>query len=332
MENDENEGEVLKIGNIEIQGPAALAPMAGVTDAAFRQICEDIGAAYTVSEMISARAMEFNDRKTASLADLSHDEGPVFLQLFGSDPGCMGRAAEKLAACSPAGLDINMGCPVPKIVGSGAGSALMKDPKLCGEIVRAVKAPGLPVTVKLRAGWDSEHINAVEVAKYCAEAGADAVCVHARTREQFYAGEADWAVVKAVKDAVDIPVIGNGDVTGASSAERMRSETGCDMVMVGRGALGNPWVFREINAYLCEAARLLPPPALGQRLLTMRKHIGMMCENKGERRAMPEARKHVAWYLKGMRGAAEFRRRAGQLCALDELDRLIEDVYRSAEG
>lgn len=322
----------MKIGSIEIQGSAALAPMAGVTDAAFRRICEDIGAAYTVSEMISARAMEFNDRKTASLADLSHDEGPVFLQLFGSDPGCMGRAAEKLAACSPAGLDVNMGCPVPKIVGSGAGSALMKDPKLCGEIVRAVKASGLPVTVKLRAGWDSGHINAVEVAKYCAEAGADAVCVHARTREQFYAGEADWAVIKAVKDAVDIPVIGNGDVTGASSAERMLSETGCDMVMVGRGALGNPWVFREINAYLCEAACLLPPPALGQRLLTMRRHIGMMCENKGERRAMPEARKHVAWYLKGMRGAAEFRRRAGQLCSLDELDRLIEDVYRSAEG
>lgn len=324
----------MKIGNLEITGPAALAPMAGVTDAAYRRICGDIGAAYTVTEMISSRALDFSDRKSLELADLTHDSGPVFIQLFGGDPACMGRAAQKMAALSPAGLDVNMGCPVPKIVGSGAGSALMKDPRLCGEIVRAVKsavtAEGLPVTVKIRAGWDSEHINAVEVAKYCEDAGAGAIAVHARTREQFYTGEADWSIIKAVKDAVSVPIIGNGDVDGPIAAGRMLSETGCDMVMVGRAALGNPWIFRDINAHLRDRSLIMPPPPLSQRLLTMRRHIALMCEYKGQRRAMPEARKHVAWYLKGMRGAAEFRRRSGELCSFSDLDRLIEDVYRSS--
>lgn len=320
----------MRIGMMEIKGRAALAPMAGVTDAAYRQVCGEIGAAYVVSEMISSRAMDFDDHKTAALADISHDQVPVFLQIFGEDPACMGRAAQKLARLEPAGLDINMGCPVPKIVGGGAGSALMRDPRRCGEIVRAVKAAGLTVTVKMRAGWDKENINAVEVAKYCAEAGADAVCVHGRTRDQFYAGQADWDIIKAVKAAVEIPVIGNGDVTGPASAQAMLDRTGCDLVMVGRAALGNPWVFREINACLRDDVQIMPPPSLAQRLLTMRRHIGLMCEYKGEGRAMREARKHVGWYLKGMRGAAEFRRRAGELNTLGDLDRLVEDVYRSA--
>ncbi len=321
----------MRIGNIEIKGQAALAPMAGVTDGAFRQICGGFGAAYTVSEMLSAKAMEFDDKKTASLADISHDQEPVFLQLFGAEPLCMARAAEKLARLSPAGIDINMGCPMPKITGSGAGSALMKEPKLCGQIVRAVKeASGLPVTVKLRSGWEKGQINALEVAKRCEEAGADGVCVHARTRDQLYQGQADWGVIKAVKAGVRIPVIGNGDVTDAPSAEAMLAETGCDMVMVGRGALGNPWVFREINGYLRDECQVLPLPTVTERLLVLRKHMGLMCEYKGEGRAMREARKHAGWYMKGMRGAAELRRRAGLLCTIEDLDRLIEEAMRAA--
>lgn len=321
----------MKIGSLEIKGQAALAPMAGVTDGAFRQICGGFGAAYTVSEMLSAKAMEFDDKKTASLADITHDQEPVFLQLFGAEPLCMARAAEKLCRLSPAGIDINMGCPMPKITGSGAGSALLKEPKLCGQIVRAVKeASGLPVTVKLRSGWEKGQINALEVAKRCEEAGADGVCVHARTRDQLYQGQADWGVIKAMKAGVRIPVIGNGDVTDAPSAEAMLAETGCDMVMVGRGALGNPWVFREINGYLRDECQVLPPPTVTERLLVLRKHMGLMCEYKGEGRAMREARKHAGWYMKGMRGAAELRRRAGLLCTIEDLDRLIEEAMRAA--
>lgn len=320
----------MNIGTLTITGFAALAPMAGTTDAAFRQLCADFGAAYTVSEMISARAMEFDDRKTAALADITHDHGPIFLQLFGADPASMAQAAEKLSRLSPAGIDINMGCPMPKITGGGAGSALMKTPELCGEIVAAVKgACGLPVTVKLRAGWDGGSVNAPLVAKICQQAGADAVCVHGRTRDQLYQGRADWGVIQAVKEAVSIPVIGNGDVTDPRQAQAMLQETGCDMIMVGRGALGNPWLFQEINAFLGSESILLPPPTLAQRLVTLRRHMVLMCEYKGELRAMREARKHVAWYLKGLRGAAGLRRRAGMLCTLRELDLLIMDAYQA---
>ena len=242
----------------------------------------------------------------------------------------MAHAAGKLARLNPAGLDINMGCPMPKITGPGAGSALMRNPELCGQIVRAVKeAAGLPVTVKMRAGWDKGSVNAVEVAQACEAAGADAVCVHGRTRDQLYQGRADWDVIRAVKAGVSVPVIGNGDVTDPLSAGALLTETGCDLVMVGRGALGNPWVFRDINAHLRDESLIMPPPTLTQRLLTLRRHIGLMCQYKGEGRAMPEARKHAAWYLKGIRGAADFRRRAGQLSTLADLDRLVEDIYRT---
>ena len=220
-----------------------------------------------------------------------------------------------------------MGCPAPKVSCSGSGSALMKDPPLCGKIVAAVKnAVSVPVTVKMRKGWNSDSVNAVEVARICEAAGADAVTVHGRTREQMYAPSADWDVIRQVKQSVNIPVIGNGDVISAQAAAQLLEQTGCDAVMIGRGALGNPWIFTQINAYLTDSCRIVPPPELNERLLVMMKHISLMCEYKGEHRAMNEARKHVGWYLKGMKNAASFRRRAGTLEAWGQLEELVRDI------
>jgi tRNA-dihydrouridine synthase B len=321
----------IKIGTVEIKGKAILAPMAGVGDRAFRETCARFGAACTVSEMVSSKALEFDDKKTLELMELGEEARPAAIQIFGSEPDVMALAARKALEFSPDFIDINMGCPAPKITGPGAGSALMKTPQLCGEIVAAVVAAvPVPVTVKIRAGWDEKSVNAVEVASICEQAGAAAVAVHARTRSQMYEPPADWSIIKAVKEAVKIPVIGNGDVTGAQSAARMLEQTGCDAVMVGRAALGNPWIFQQINAYLDEG-RIVPPPSLSERMHVMIQHVELMCRYKGEYRAMKEARKHVGWYLKGLRGASEFRRCAGFLESLADLDALVKDVIAAQE-
>jgi tRNA-dihydrouridine synthase B len=321
----------IKIGTVEIKGKAILAPMAGVGDRAFRETCARFGAACTVSEMVSSKALEFDDKKTLELMELGEEARPAAIQIFGSEPDVMALAARKALEFSPDFIDINMGCPAPKITGPGAGSALMKTPQLCGEIVAAVVAAvPVPVTVKIRAGWDEKSVNAVEVASICEQAGAAAVAVHARTRSQMYEPPADWSIIKAVKEAVKIPVIGNGDVTGAQSAARMLEQTGCDAVMVGRAALGNPWIFQQINAYLGEG-RIVPPPSLSERMQIMVQHVELMCRYKGEYRAMKEARKHVGWYLKGLRGASEFRRCAGFLESLADLDALVKDVIAAQE-
>ncbi|WP_411676062.1 tRNA dihydrouridine synthase DusB [Caproicibacter sp.] len=324
--------DTIKIGTVELSGRAVLAPMAGAGDRAFREICASFGAAMTTSEMVSAKALQFNDKKTPELMELGSDARPGAIQLFGSEPDVMAEGAKRAMDFAPDAIDLNMGCPAPKITGPGAGSALMKDPALCGEIVAAVKAAvPVPVTVKMRAGWDEKSRNAVEVAKICEQAGAAAVTVHARTRSQMYAPNPDWGVIKAVKEAVSIPVLGNGDVTGAQSAALMLEQTGCDGVMVGRGALGNPWVFREINAYLTESCRILPPPGVSEKMLVLLRQAGLMCRYKDERRAMNEARKHVGWYLKGLRGAAEFRRRGSLLSTMVELETLTKDVIAENE-
>ncbi len=315
--------ETLKIGKIELDSPFLLAPLAGITDGPFRRICREMGAGLVYSEMVSAKGLWFKDKNTGRLLEILDGEEPVAYQIFGHEPEIMAFAAEKLAGRSNAILDINMGCPVPKVVKNGEGSALMKNPQLVFDIVEAaVKCAGKPVTVKIRAGWDESSVNAVEVAGAAAAAGAAAVAVHARTREQFYSGRANRAVIAAVKRAVSIPVIGNGDVTEGASALSMMEETGCDFVMVGRGALGNPWIFRELNAaYLGE--ELPPPPSLEEKKAMMLRHFRDTLSLKGEYAAVREMRKHVGWYLKGQPGAASFR---GMVNTITEPAKLEEAI------
>lgn len=317
----------MKIGNVEIKGMAALAPMAGVTDRAFRELCVAFGASYVVGEMVSAKGISFNSERSKELMLLSENERPAAVQLFGSEPQTVAAAAVTAMEYKPDIIDINMGCPAPKISGNGAGSALMKNPDLCGKIVEAVcKAVDVPITVKIRKGWDDKSVNAVEVAKICEQAGASAITVHGRTREQFYSGKADLDIISEVKKAVNIPVIGNGDITNANDAAQMLEKTNCDMVMIGRGALGNPWIFREINAWLNDL-RPMFPPSPAEKVTVILRHIQAMCNYKGEEIAMREARKHVGWYMKGFKNAAELRREAGYLKTYDELIELTKKAY-----
>lgn len=326
MKKDQLKDNNLKIGNVGLSGPFLLAPLAGITDGPFRRLCSEAGAGLVYSEMVSAKGLWYKDKNTGGLLEILPGEGPVAYQLFGHEPEIMAFAARELDKRDNVIFDINMGCPVPKIVKNGEGSALMKNPDLAHDVVAAaVKNTSKPVTVKIRAGWDADSINAVEVAHAVSAAGASAIAVHGRTREQYYSGKADWSVIAAVKRAADIPVIGNGDVTDGASALRMVEETGCDFVMVARGALGNPWIFRELNA-AWRGDPLPPPPTKEDKKQMMLRHFNDVLDLKGEYVAVREMRKHVGWYLKGVPGAAAFRGKINQINSAVELRKAIQEI------
>ena len=310
----------LNIGGVSLKSHAVLAPMAGVSDRAYRELCVRFGAAYCVSEMVSSKALSFNSKKSEELMEISDLERPCGIQIFGDDPKCMADAAKHALENKPDIIDINMGCPAPKISSNGSGSALMKNPRLCGEIVKAVTAvTDTPVTVKIRKGWDDDSVNAVEVAKICESAGAAAITVHGRTRQQYYKPPVDYDIIKAVRESVSGPVIANGDIDSAERAKEVMDITGCDLVMIGRATLGNPWIFSQINAYLENPNVKIHTPDLEERLGVMIEHIGKMVEYKGEHMAMLQARKLVVGYFKGMKGAAALRNEAGKIKTLDDL-------------
>jgi len=314
----------MKIGELEFKHIAFLAPMAGIADRAFRELCVSHGAAYTVTEMVSSKGLTMGDRKSGELLKIG-TERPCGAQIFGDEPETMAAAALKCLEYKPEIIDINMGCPAPKVAMNGGGASLLKNPELAYEVTKAVvQAVDLPVTVKLRKGWDEDSVNAVEMAELMEKAGASAIAIHGRTRKEMYSGKVDLDIIRNVKRSVSIPVIGNGDITDEQSAAVMLEKTGCDALMIGRGALGNPWVFERINAYLDEC-RVLPEVSLEQKMLTMLKHIKTIVEYKGEYTAMREARHHAAYYTKGIRGGAAFRR---EMTSLEKFEQLEELAYR----
>ena len=313
----------LRIGNVTLENTYILGPMAGVTDLPFRLLCKEQGAGLLCMEMVSAKAILYNNKNTETLLEIHPDEQPVSLQFFGSDPQIMSEMAKRVEERPFDIMDINMGCPVPKVVKNGEGSALMKNPKLAHEIISAmVKAIRKPVTVKIRKGFDDNCINAVEMAKIAEDAGAAAIAVHGRTREQYYSGKADWEIIRQVKEAVSIPVIGNGDVTSPERADAMVKETGCDGVMIGRGCQGNPWIFRELLAYE-ETGSIPERPGTDQIRETMLRHARLQIEFKGDYIGIREMRKHVAWYTKGMQGSAKLRDEINQVESYEELENLL---------
>lgn len=312
----------LKIGSVELNNPFILAPMAGVCDLPFRLLCKEKGAAMVCTEMVSAKAIYYNNKNTKELLTIDKNEGPVSLQLFGSEPKLMAEMAKRIEEIPFDILDFNMGCPVPKVVNNGEGSALMKNPVLAGHIIEAMaNSISKPVTVKIRAGFDAEHINAVEIAKIAENSGAAAITVHARTREQYYSGKADREIIRLVKEAVTIPVIGNGDIDCYESAKHMLEYTGCDGVAIGRGAEGNPWIFEELNAKY--AGLDYNKPSLEEVKEMIMRHAKMLIDYKGEYIGIREMRKHAAWYTAGFKGASKLRGRLNEASSIESLEEII---------
>lgn len=313
----------LTIGNVKLSNPLILAPLAGITDLPFRLLCKEQGAGLVCMEMISAKAIAFHNRNTEKLMQIAQGEGPVSLQLFGSDPEIISRIAKEIEDRPFDILDINMGCPVPKIVRNKEGSALMKEPKLVEQIVsKTVKAVKKPVTIKIRKGFDDEHINAVEIAKIAEASGAAAVAVHGRTREQYYSGKADWEIIRKVKESVRIPVIGNGDVDSPAKAKALIEETGCDGIMIGRAARGNPWIFHQIRTYL-ETGETIAPPSVSELKEMMLRHARMQMDYKGDYTGIREMRKHISWYTAGYPHSARLRAQINSVESFEELEQLI---------
>jgi tRNA-dihydrouridine synthase B len=322
----------LKIGNVELKGNLMLGPMAGVTDLPFRLLCKEKGVDLIYTEMVSAKGIQYNNKNTESLLTIAEEERPVALQLFGADPDILAETAKRISHRNFDILDINMGCPVPKVVNNGEGSALMKAPKLIGKIVRKVAGSiDKPLTIKIRKGFHEDNINAVEVAKIAEENGAAAIAVHARTRDQFYSGKADWEIIRAVKEAVSIPVIGNGDVITPQDAKRLLEQSNCDAIMIARGAQGNPWIFEQVKAYL-EKGILLPKPDITVVIEMIIRHATLAVEYKGEYTGIREMRKHVAWYTTGYPGSAKLRNRVNEIENMDDLHRLLLEYQNYIEN
>ena len=318
----------MKIGNVQLDNEVFLSPMAGVTDLPFRTICKEKGCGMLYTEMINAKALCYDDENTKKMLNLEDDGHPVAVQIFGSDPEYMGKAASIMNQYTNDILDINMGCPAPKVIKNGDGSALMRNPKLAAEVLTAVvKNSKNPVTLKIRKGWDDNSVNALEIAKIAEECGISALAIHGRTREQFYSGKADWDIIAEIKQSINIPVIGNGDVFDVQDAVNMLEKTKCDAIMIGRGSQGNPWIFNRINHYM-KTGEVLPEPTLEEKISTAIKHMNLAVAEHGEYVAVREMRKHIGWYLKGLKDSAKYRDQINKITDYKEVISMLEEYVQ----